>query len=146
VSQDDVADFIRLVYLALSHIGEDVASKSAPQQPAVAIKKSVSADYIVCLEDGKKFKVLKRHLRTSYNLTPDQYRKKWNLPASYPMVAPSYASHRSTLATSIGLGQRLGKNGNSSSPAVQQVTEGVKGKKRAPTDKVDEQADGQSEE
>jgi len=143
VSQEDLDDLIRSVHLALSQAGENVVSESAQQQPAVAIKKSVFPDYIVCLEDGKKLKMLKRHLKTSYNLTPDEYRKKWDLPASYPMVAPTYASHRSTLAKSIGLGRKLGEKGSSSSPAVQQVAEGVKGKKRAPTSQVDEQADGQ---
>jgi len=134
------------VHFALVHAGENVVSNSALQQPAVAIKKSVFPDYIVCLEDGKKLKMLKRHLKTSYNLTPEEYRKKWDLPASYPMVAPSYASHRSTLAKSIGLGRKLGEKSNSSSPAVQQVAEGLKGKKRASTSKAGEQAAGQSEE
>ena len=74
--------------------------------PAVSVKKSVQPDYIVCLEDGKRFKSLKRHLRTTYNLTPEQYRAKWGLPASYPMVAPNYAAARSELAKQLGLGQK----------------------------------------
>lgn len=78
----------------------------AVQEPAVPVKKSVFRDFIICLEDGKKLKMLKRHLRTSYNMTPAEYRAKWGLPADYPMVAPSYASHRSTLAKSIGLGRK----------------------------------------
>ncbi|GGC83843.1 MucR family transcriptional regulator [Chelatococcus reniformis] len=77
-----------------------------PQVPAVPIKKSVTPDFIVCLEDGKKFKSLKRHLRTAYDMTPEQYRAKWNLPADYPMVAPNYAASRSALAKSMGLGQQ----------------------------------------
>jgi len=78
----------------------------APKAPAVPIKRSVQPDYIVCLEDGKRFKSLKRHLRTVYDLTPDQYRAKWGLPADYPMVAPNYAAARSELAKSMGLGAR----------------------------------------
>jgi predicted transcriptional regulator len=74
--------------------------------PAVPVKKSVTPDYIICLEDGKKFKSLKRHLRTTYDLTPEQYRTKWSLPAEYPMVAPNYAKARSELAKSMGLGQQ----------------------------------------
>ena len=75
--------------------------------PAVSIKKSISPDYIVCLEDGKKLKMLKRHLKTVYNLTPEEYRDRWDLPGDYPMVAPNYAKHRSSLAKKIGLGTRL---------------------------------------
>jgi predicted transcriptional regulator len=78
-------------------------------KPAIAVKKSVTDDYIICLEDGKKFKSLKRHLRTHYNITPEQYREKWGLPADYPMVAPNYAAARSQLAKKMGLGQRRGK-------------------------------------
>ena len=77
-----------------------------PAKPAVSIKKSISPDYIVCLEDGKRFKSLKRHLRTQYNMTPEQYREKWGLPADYPMVAPNYAVARSQLAKEMGLGQQ----------------------------------------
>jgi len=76
-----------------------------PAKPAVSIKKSISPDYIVCLEDGKRFKSLKRHLRTQYNLTPEQYRDKWGLPPDYPMVAPAYAARRSDFAKQIGLGR-----------------------------------------
>ncbi len=84
--------------------GED-AKLSEPQAPAVSIKKSIGTDYIVCLEDGRKFKSLKRHLRTKYNLSPEEYRAKWNLPKDYPMVAPAYAQARSDLAKQMGLGQ-----------------------------------------
>jgi predicted transcriptional regulator len=77
-----------------------------PAKPAVPVKKSMTADYLICLEDGKRFKSLKRHLRTQYSLTPEQYREKWNLPADYPMVAPNYAVARSQLAKKMGLGQQ----------------------------------------
>jgi predicted transcriptional regulator len=82
-----------------------------PAKPAVSIKKSISPDYIVCLEDGKRFKSLKRHLRTQYNMTPEQYRDKWGLPADYPMVAPNYAVARSQLAKEMGLGQQRRRRG-----------------------------------
>ncbi len=98
------------VHLALTKLG------SAPEQaqaealtPAVSVKKSITPDFIICLEDGKKFKSLKRHLRTAYNLTPDQYRARWSLPYDYPMVAPNYAAARSELAKSMGLGQQRRK-------------------------------------
>jgi len=82
------------------------AEQQEPQKPAVTIKKSVTPDYIVCLDDGKKFKSLKRHLMTRYGLSPDEYRAKWNLPADYPMVAPNYAAARSALAKKMGLGRK----------------------------------------
>ena len=85
--------------------GSDTAAKAEPLTPAGPVRRSVQPDYIVCLEDGKKFKSLKRHLRTRYDLTPDQYRTKWNLSADYPMVAPNYAKARSDLAKQMGLGQ-----------------------------------------
>ncbi len=81
------------------------------QKPAVPIRKSVTPDYIVCLEDGKKLKMLKRHLRSTYNMTPDEYRAKWSLPADYPMVAPNYAAQRSAFAKKIGLGRKTGQRG-----------------------------------
>lgn len=95
---------IRAVYNTLSHIDETVSAPVEKAQPAVPIRKSVFPDYIICLEDGKRLKMLKRHLSTSYNLTPEQYREKWGLDASYPMVAPNYAERRSALAKEIGLG------------------------------------------
>lgn len=82
------------------------AVQPEPAKPAVPVKKSVTPDYLICLEDGKKFKSLKRHLRTHYNISPDEYRAKWNLPADYPMVAPNYAAARSNLAKQMGLGQQ----------------------------------------
>ena len=95
---------IRAVYDTLSRIGDEPVAHVEKAQPAVPIRKSVFPDYIICLEDGKRLKMLKRHLATSYNLTPDQYREKWGLEASYPMGAPNYAERRSALAKEIGLG------------------------------------------
>ncbi len=96
---------IEAVYRSLSTVGNIVVPPT-PQTPAVAWKKSVFPEFIICLEDGKKLKMLRRHLHTRYGMTPDQYRAKWDMPATYPMLAPSYASHRSTLAKSIGLGRK----------------------------------------
>lgn len=95
---------IRSVYDALVNVGSAPAASAEKAQPAVPIRKSIFPDYIVCLEDGKRLKMLKRHLSTSYNLTPSQYRQKWGLESSYPMVAPNYAERRSELAKQIGLG------------------------------------------
>jgi predicted transcriptional regulator len=94
------------IHAALKGIGTPAIEPVVKQEPAVSIRKSVTPDYIICLEDGKKFKSLKRHLATHYNLSPDDYRQKWNLPSDYPMVAPSYAATRSALAKSIGLGRK----------------------------------------
>jgi predicted transcriptional regulator len=103
-------ELIGSVYRSLAAAGEVETAETAAQEPAVPIRKSVFPDYIVCLEDGKKLKMLKRHLQTSYGMTPDQYRAKWGLPREYPMVAPNYANTRSELAKSIGLG-RKGESG-----------------------------------
>ena len=102
---------IRVVYDALSRIGDTPAAPAEKPQPAVPIRKSVFPDYIVCLEDGKRLKMLKRHLSTSYNMTPEQYRERWGLDTSYPMVAPNYAERRSTLAKQIGLGTHRTSSG-----------------------------------
>lgn len=100
-----LSELISGVHAALTEAGKPArALAKARQEPAVPIKKSVHRDYLVCLEDGKKLKMLKRHLATAYNLTPDQYREKWSLPSDYPMVAPAYAERRSALAKQIGLG------------------------------------------
>ena len=101
----DLPTLITDVYGALgrTHVGPEAPAAEKPK-PAVSIKKSVTDDYIVCLEDGKKFKSLKRHLMTHYNLSPEDYREKWDLPADYPMVAPNYAAARSRLAKQMGLG------------------------------------------
>jgi predicted transcriptional regulator len=107
VTSEALLRLIESVYTTLATVGTAAgAPTSEKAQPAVPIKKSVFPDHIVCLEDGKKLKMLKRHLATSYNLTPEQYREKWGLPASYPMVAPDYAQRRSALAKSIGLGRK----------------------------------------
>jgi len=105
VATEHLPALIQEVYKTLSDVGKDTIVIDRPQ-PAVAIKKSIYPDYLVCLEDGKKLKMLKRHLQTSYGLTPEQYRERWNLPPDYPMVAPSYARHRSSLAKRIGLGTK----------------------------------------
>jgi predicted transcriptional regulator len=107
----ELPSLIGQVHAALVRVSEgQVPAAPAPAKPAVPVKKSLTAEYIVCLEDGKKFKSLKRHLRSKYNMTPEQYREKWNLPADYPMVAPNYAVTRSALAKKMGLGQtRNGK-------------------------------------
>ena len=93
------------MYRSLSAVGGSQPAPDRPR-PAVPIKKSVTADHIICLEDGKKLKMLKRHLKTAYNMTPEEYRERWGLPRDYPMVAPNYAKHRSSLAKKIGLGTR----------------------------------------
>ncbi len=108
VASAEIPALISQVYSALTRVsnGGPVAAPAEPLKPAVPIKRSVTAEYIVCLEDGKKFKSLKRHLRTQYALTPDQYRAKWNLPPDYPMVSNNYAQARSQLAKQMGLGQQ----------------------------------------
>jgi len=107
VSANDLAALISDVHAALQRVGAgEVEVVVEPLKPAVPLKKSISPDFLICLEDGKKFKSLKRHLRTQYNLTPEQYREKWGLPADYPMVAPNYAAARSELAKQMGLGQQ----------------------------------------
>ena len=111
VAVSDVPELIRKVHDALSGLGDPVPEPVVELVPAVSIRSSVKPDYIVCLEDGKKLKMLKRHLMTSYNLTPDAYRTKWGLPADYPMVAPNYAEARRQLAMDIGLGRKPGQRG-----------------------------------
>jgi predicted transcriptional regulator len=109
VSTVDLPNLIGEVHNALTRVhGMEAAPQAEKQKPAVNPKKSVMRDYIVCLEDGKKFKSLKRHLRTHYDLSPEEYREKWNLPPDYPMVAPSYAEARSRLARDMGLGRKRG--------------------------------------
>ncbi len=105
---DKVADLIHSVYGSLSKATvRGVEPAKVELKPAIGIKKSVTPDYIICLEDGKRFKSLKRHLRTHYDLSPDEYRAKWGLPRDYPMVAPAYAAARSDLAKTMGLGRRV---------------------------------------
>jgi predicted transcriptional regulator len=107
VSSAEMPALISQVYSALMRVSKGAAdaAPAAPLTPAVPVKRSITPEYLVCLEDGKKFKSLKRHLR-QYRMTPDQYRAKWNLPADYPMVAPNYAAARSQLAKQMGLGQQ----------------------------------------
>jgi predicted transcriptional regulator len=114
VPTSDLPTLINEVHTALLRVGGGTVEVpvEAPK-PAIPVKKSVTPDYIVCLEDGKKFKSLKRHLRTQYNMTPEQYREKWGLPVDYPMVAPNYAKARSELAKEMGLGQQRRKRRSS---------------------------------
>ena len=105
----DVPALITSVYGALAGLGQAAAPAPVRPDPAVPIRNSIKPDYIVCLEDGKKLKMLKRYLRTNYNLTPEEYRARWNLPADYPMVAPNYAEKRRELAKKIGLGRLPGQ-------------------------------------
>jgi predicted transcriptional regulator len=112
VAVNDLPQLIQNVFATLAGLGAPAEAETRKQDPAVPIRSSVKPDYIVCLEDGKKLKMLKRHLMTSYGLTPDEYRAKWGLPADYPMVAPNYAEARRQLAKEIGLGtSRAGKKG-----------------------------------
>lgn len=106
VMANDLPDLIETVFRKLSDLAGGAAEAQAELVPAVPIKKSVTDDYIVCLEDGRKLKMLKRHLSTAYGMTPDDYRAKWGLPPSYPMVAPNYAAKRQALAKQIGLGRK----------------------------------------
>lgn len=113
VDMNELPNLVQQVYHSFLRLdGATSANINAVDrpEPAVAIKKSVTPEYIICLEDGKKLKMLKRHLQTSYNMTPEQYRERWNLPSDYPMVAPSYAKERSKLAKNIGLGTKTKGN------------------------------------
>jgi len=106
VATADLPALIQRVHAALATVGSPAVEPApAPKEPAVTIKKSITPDFLICLEDGRKFKSLKRHLRTKYDMTPEEYRAKWNLPKDYPMVAPNYAEARSNLAKQMGLGQ-----------------------------------------
>ena len=107
VAPADIPMLIQQIYAALGDVANGTgAAALAKAEPAVPIRKSITPDFLICLEDGKKFKSLKRHLRTHYNLSPDEYRRKWGLPRDYPMVAPNYAQARSKLAKKMGLGQK----------------------------------------
>ena len=105
VAASDLPSVIQSIFKALTVVDGPVEAPEAPKTPAVPIKKSMTDDFLICLEDGRKFKSLKRHLRTKYNMSPEEYRAKWGLPKSYPMVAPAYAAARSQLAKQMGLGQ-----------------------------------------
>src|ERR1700681_1864156 len=106
VAVGDLGQLINQVYQSLANIGTAPAAPVARPQPAVSVKKSIQRAFLVCLEDGKKLKMLKRHLKTAYNMTPEAYRERWGLGSDYPMVAPNYARQRSQLAKEIGLGTR----------------------------------------
>lgn len=112
VPASDLPALIATTHSAIEGLRKEPAAPAPAEKPApaVSIKKSITADFLICLEDGKMFKSLKRHLRTAYDMTPDQYRAKWGLPPDYPMVAPAYAEARSNLAKSMGLGQRRRKS------------------------------------
>src|SRR5471030_2329364 len=107
VAAAEIPSLISQIHTALARVsGKSGDAPAEPLKPAVSVKKSITPEYVVCLKDGKKFKSLKRHLRTQYNMTPEQYREKWGLAADYPMVAPNYAAARSQLAKQMGLGQQ----------------------------------------
>jgi predicted transcriptional regulator len=107
VPSSELSSLINQVHAALTQVsGEHTIGRGEPSKPAVPIKRSITADHLICLDDGKKFKSLKRHLRSQYNMSPEQYREKWGLPPDYPMVAPNYAAARSRLAKQMGLGQQ----------------------------------------
>ncbi|HEY0447256.1 MAG TPA: MucR family transcriptional regulator [Allosphingosinicella sp.] len=110
VAVNDLPVLIQNVHSALTGLGGRVEEPEAKQEPAVSVRSSIKPDYIVCLEDGKKLKMLKRHLMTHYQMTPDEYRQKWSLNADYPMVAPNYAEQRRSLAKKIGLGTKRRRN------------------------------------
>ena len=106
LSANEIPGVIEQVYRTLSGVGGESGLAADRPKPAVPIKKSVTPEHIICLEDGKKLKMLKRHLKTAYGMSPEEYRERWGLPADYPMVAPNYAERRSKLAKDIGLGKR----------------------------------------
>lgn len=106
LSTEQLPDVIKTVHATLWSVGRRTRGDFDNPKPAVPIRRSITPDYIVCLEDGKRLKMLKRHLRSAYNLTPDEYRAKWSLPSDYPMVAPNYAKQRSQFAKKIGLGRK----------------------------------------
>ncbi len=113
VPMESIPEIIQKVYSSLQGMGQPVAPVEAPIEPlkpAVPVRKSIQADYLICLEDGKKLKMLKRHLMSNYGMTPADYRTKWGLPSDYPMVAPNYAAARSKMAREIGLGRRPGRD------------------------------------
>ena len=111
LSAGNIPEVVKTVFASLSSLDSLAATPVVTYKPAVPIRRSVTPDYIVCLEDGKKLKMLKRHLRTTYNMTPEEYRAKWKLAPDYPMVAPNYARQRSEFAKKIGLGRKPGRRG-----------------------------------
>ena len=109
VPAGQVPEVINMVYNSLTTLDGGAEAKAEPAKPAISVRRSVTPEYIVCLEDGKKLKMLKRHLRAAYDMSPEEYRTKWGLPADYPMVAPNYAAQRSAFAKKIGLGRKKGQ-------------------------------------
>ena len=132
VTPEALPGVIRPVDTALSGLGTEPPAVEKPEL-VVPIKKSVFPDHIVCLEDGKQLRTLKRHLNTSHGMTAEQYRARWSLPRDYPMVAPKYAERRSAVAKEIGLGRKPGPSGERDAPPIQRVPEGVRGRRAAPT-------------
>ena len=119
VAASQISEVISTVHEALTRLNIDVSEPEVePAKPAVPIRRSITPEYIICLEDGKRLKMLKRHLRTTYDMTPEEYRAKWGLPADYPMVAPNYAAQRSEFAKKIGLGRNTVKRGGRKRKAV----------------------------
>ena len=116
IRTEKITDLIEWVYRTLSNIRSQAGKGDRPLEPAVPIKKSVTPDYIICLEDGKRLKILKRYLKTHYNLTLEAYRERWSLPPNYPMVAPNYSKKRRILAKKIGLGKNNRKNSTKTVP------------------------------
>ncbi|GAB4524471.1 MAG: MucR family transcriptional regulator [Amphiplicatus sp.] len=125
VSAEKLPALLQEVHDAVKALAKGGTASAGSQEPAVPVKKSITPDYIICLEDGKKLKMLKRYLRTQYNLSPEEYRRKWGLPADYPMVAPNYSKRRSQFAKDIGLG--TARTGSGRAPAKRKTTK----KKRA---------------
>jgi predicted transcriptional regulator len=140
VSIAELPALIKAVHQSLANLGAPLAPVVEDLTPAVPIRSSVKADHIVCLEDGKKLKMLKRHLMTSYQMTPDQYRARWKLPADYPMVAPNYAEQRRSLALKIGLGRKAAVPAPQPAPKIKAAspapTPAPKNKAPAPKSKV----------
>ncbi|WP_028464855.1 MULTISPECIES: MucR family transcriptional regulator [Nisaea] len=119
VAASQISEVISTVHEALTRLNTEVSEPEVePAKPAVPIRRSITPEFIICLEDGKRLKMLKRHLRTTYNMTPEEYRAKWGLPADYPMVAPNYAAQRSEFAKKIGLGRNAVKRGGRKRKAV----------------------------
>ena len=129
VGAGDIPGLISGIYQALSTAGQAEEKPAAAPVPAVSIKKSVTPDFLVCLEDGRKLTMLKRHLATRYNLTPDEYRRRWGLPKDYPMVAPAYAAMRSELAKQTGLGRKVAPSPPEEAPAARKPSRRVGGRR-----------------
>jgi len=132
VTPEALPGVIQSVYATLSGLGTAPSTTEKPE-PAVPIKKSVFPDYIVCLEDGQRLEMLKRHLRAAHAMTPGEYGTRWGLPRDYPMVAPKYAARRSALAKEIGLGRKPGLPEERDAPRIQRIAEGVRGRGAART-------------